>query len=337
MQAGTNAFPLERNIMRSSHIIFAACALTYAVPALADPLLAVPSDSAKPDAAATPGAGRADSTVADPAVPVAAAPAAALDEAAPTEPPKPFTVTGALTVTSDYRFRGLTQSNERPVPQATINVNSAVGFYVGTWASAIDGGPDGSTPALTNYGIAEVDLYGGYTKTFSGVGVDVGLLYYYYPGGGDGLNTDFFEPYASINYTIGPVNAKVGGNYAWGGQKGLDFTPGSDDNIYVYGELSGGIPHTPISLKGHLGYTKGSLGLVNPTFADDTYLDWSLTAEATIKSHFKIGVSYVDTDITERKGVYSKGSGSTFRSRNAGFAQFYGRGATVLGYVSVFF
>ena len=34
-------------------------------------------------------------------------------------------------------------------------------------------------------------------------------------------------------YTVGPVTTKVGGNYAWGGQAGLDFTTSSDDNIYV--------------------------------------------------------------------------------------------------------
>ena len=63
-------------------------------------------------------------------------------------------------------------------------------------AGTIDGGADGSTPALTGYGDAEIDLYGGYTHTFHGVGVDVGLLYYFYginrPGSHP--NTDFFEP-----------------------------------------------------------------------------------------------------------------------------------------------
>ncbi|MES2097692.1 MAG: TorF family putative porin [Pseudomonadota bacterium] len=311
--------------MRFSHISLGALALAIATPALADP---IPATAADPIATAP--AAPADPVVAaDPAAPVAT-----LDDAA--APPPAFTVTGGITAISDYRFRGLTQSDEKLAVQATINVNSALGFYVGTWASTIDGGPDGSTPLLTDYGVAEVDLYAGYTKTFSGVGVDVGLLYYYYPGGGAGLKTDFFEPYASINYTIGPVNAKIGGNYAWGGQSGLNFTPGSDDNIYVYGELAGGIPKTPVTLKAHVGYTNGSLGLANFT-TSDTYWDWSLTAEAVLKGHFKIGVSYVDTDITDRSGFYSKGSGSTFKSGTGKFSQFYGRGATVLGYIGFTF
>lgn len=312
--------------MLLSRISLGALALGIASPALADPLPA--ADPARPAAAADPAP-----ALAEPGQTEANSPAAD----SPTAPPKDFTITGGLTVVSDYRFRGLTQSDEKPVPQATININHSSGLYVGTWASALDGGPDGSTPALTNYGIAEVDLYGGFTKTFNGLGVDVGLLYYWYPGREDGLKTDFFEPYASINYTIGPVNAKLGGNYAWGGQKGLNFTSGSDDNFYLYGELAGSIPSTPVTLKGHLGYSNGSLGLVNPLIGDDDYWDWSVTAEAVFAGHFKVGVSYVDTDITERRGTYTKGSGGTFRSKTTGFANFYGRGATVLGYVGVTF
>lgn len=248
----------------------------------------------------------------------AATPAFAEDE---TAPPKAITVTGGVTLISDYRFRGLTQTNGDPALQATVNINHSSGFYVGTWVSSIDGGLDGSTPLLTGYGDAEVDLYAGYTKTFdNGLGVDVGLLYYFYPGGASGFNTDFFEPYGSVSYTIGPVGTKVGFNYAWGGQDGLNFTPGSDDSIYVYGEASIGIPKTPITLKGHLGVTSGSLGLANFAGADDSYTDWSLTAEA-VKGHFKAGVSYVDTDV----------------SNFGGFAGRLGRGSTVLGYIGFTF
>ena len=243
-----------------------------------------------------------------------------------TAPPPAFKITGGATVTTDYRFRGLTQSDEKPAIQGTINLNHSSGFYVGTWASSIDGGTDGSTPALTGYGGAEVDLYGGFTKTFTnGVGVDVGLLYYLYPGGQKNQNTDFFEPYASLTYTIGPVAAKAGVAYAWGGQDGLNFTGGKDDDLYAYVEGSVGVPTTPITLKGHLGFTNGSLGLVNPTLGDDTYTDWSVTGEY-VRGPFKAGVSYVDTDITNRPVA---GIGR--------FAQRLGRGATVLGYLGFSF
>lgn len=243
---------------------------------------------------------------------LAALPAAAQD----TAPPPPVRITGNVTLVSDYRFRGLTQSDEDAAVQATINLNSAAGFYAGGFVSTID-----DKVSLPGYGGAEVDLYGGYAKTLSsGIGFDVGMLYYYYPDAVSGLDTDFFEPYASVSYTIGPVSAKLGGNYAWGGQKGLDFTTGNDDNLYLYGEAALGIPSTPVTLKGHVGHTSGALGLYNPIPGDDTYWDWSVTASAT-GGPVTVGLTYLDTDI----------------ANTGGFAQRLGRGATVLGSVGVAF
>ena len=247
---------------------------------------------------------------------LSATPAFAQDE---TAPPPPVKLSGGVTLISDYRFRGLTQTNGDPAVQGTINVNTNVGFYVGTWASSIHG--HGDTPLLAGYGSEEVDLYGGYTKTLkNGLGVDVGLLYYYYPSASKGQNTDFFEPYGSLSYTIGPVAAKVGAAYAWGGQKGLDFTSGHDDNLYVYGEGSIGIPTTPITLKGHVGHTSGALGLANINPGDDTYWDWSGTIEG-VGGPFKVGASYIDTNVSNR----------------GGFAHNLGRGSTVLGYIGLSF
>jgi uncharacterized protein (TIGR02001 family) len=252
-----------------------------------------------------------------------AAPAMAQD----TAPPAPFKVTGGVTLISDYRFRGLTQTDSGPAVQGTVNINSSMGFYVGTWASMIDGGDDGSTPALKGYGGAEVDLYGGYTKTLNnGLGFDVGLLYYYYPGGDKGLNTDFFEPYASVSYTLGPVATKVGINYAWGGQAGLNFTSGNDDDVYLYGQAGVGIPGTPVTVTGHVGHTKGSLGLVNLDSTKDSYWDWSLNAEA-VGGPFKVGVTYSDTDI----------SSAYVPSLGGRFDQKLGRGSTVLAYIGYSF
>lgn len=238
-----------------------------------------------------------------------------------TDPPKALTVTGNVTAVTDYRFRGLTQTNEDPALQATLNLNHESGFYVGTFLSTIDGGSDGSTPLLTNYGAVEIDLYGGYTKTFAGgVGIDAGLLYYFYADGKSGVNTDFFEPYGSVTGTLGPVTAKAGFAYAWGGQKGLDFTTGNDDSLYLYGEASAGIPNTPITLKGHVGRTDGSLGLANLRATNDRYWDYSVTAEAAF-GPFKVGASYVDTTVTDKLK----------------YASSLGRDATLLGYVSLSF
>ena len=247
--------------------------------------------------------------------------------AAPTDKELPLLkLTGGATLISDYRFRGLTQTNGEVAVQGTLNVNSKYGFYVGVWASSIDG--SGNTPLLAGYGDAEVDLYGGYTKTFgNGVTVDGGLLYYYYPSAVTGLNTDFFEPYASVAYTIGPVTTKVGGNYAWGGQSGLDFTTSNDDDIYVYGEASVGIPKLPVTLKGHVGYTDGSLGLANLISNKKNYFDWSVNLEVAA-GPVKLGGTYVDTNISNIAVPVLAPNG---------YAQRFGYGAKVLGYISFSF
>src|SRR3546814_12335929 len=107
-----------------------------------------------------------------------------------------------------------------------------------------------------------------------GVTADVGLLYYFYPKDGNAA-TDFFEPYASLSGSLGPVNAKVGLAYAWEGQNAL----GNDDDIYVYTDLSTAVPGTPFKLKGHVGYSDGSLAPLAGAQSGN-YWDWSVGAEA---------------------------------------------------------
>lgn len=226
----------------------------------------------------------------------AAAPAMAQD-ASETEPASPITVTGSVSLTTDYRFRGLSQSNKDFAAQSSININHESGLYGGTWVSTLD-----DQKSLPGYGDAEVDLYAGYTKTLAnGLGFDVGMLYYFYVDapnkfGGADNDTDFFEPYASVNYTLGPVNVKVGGNYAWNGQSGL----GGDDSLYLYSNLAASIPNTPVKLLGHIGRSKGALGAFNLDPSDDTYVDWSLGAEVSQKG-ITLGLQYVDTDITSTR------------------------------------
>ncbi len=231
-----------------------------------------------------------------------------------TEIPEPITVSSTVTLTSDYRFRGLTQSDEGPAAQAGIVVKHESGFYIGGWASSI------SNDSLPGYGEAETNLYGGFSKaTDSGIGIDVGLLYYLYPDAATDVDTDFFEPYAALTYSLGPVNTKVGAAYAWGGQDGLDFTGGKDDNLYLYADAAVGVPTTPFTLNAHVGRSEGALGLYNID-SNDVYWDWSAGVEWA-GGPFIGGVKYIDTDI----------------SNDFGFAQSLGRGSTVIGYVGFAF
>lgn len=188
-------------------------------------------------------------------------------------------VTGGVTLVSDYRFRGISFSDEDPAIQGTINLAHDSGFYIGTWASSIEDSPV--------FGHTEIDLYGGWAgEVAPGTSLDVGLTYYVYPNGNDAFGpSDFFEPYAKLSHTLGPVEATVGAYYAWS-QSAI----GDADNLYLFTDAEAAIPGTPLTLKGHFGYSDGSLA---PT---GDYLDWSLGIDAAV-GPVTLGLAYVDTDL----------------------------------------
>ncbi|WP_422060130.1 TorF family putative porin [Sphingopyxis sp.] len=194
----------------------------------------------------------------------------------------PFTLSGGIAVTSDYRFRGVSLSNEKVEVQPTLTVSHESGFYAGVWGSGL---PD-SAP----YGKFELDLYGGYATEISpGTKVDVGVTYYTYPGSHDGgAATDYFEVIGKLTQSLGPVSATGTIAYAWD-QKSL----GSDDNIYANLGLAYGIADTPVTLSAGVGYTDGSLGLVA---ADGNYIDWNVGASFSA-APATFTVQYIDTDV----------------------------------------
>lgn len=220
-----------------------------------------------------------------------ATPAVAQDTAAPSGP---ITVSGGASLVSDYRFRGVSQTDRRFAVQGTLTIAHESGFYVSTWGSSID-------DYVANGGDQEIDLIGGYRKTIGGTTFDVGGLYYYYPGSG-GVTSDFIEPYASVTHVFGPATAKAGLAYA-PKQHALAATHARDDNLYMYGELGGAIPGTGFTVLGHLGYSHGRSVL---TSGLKGYVDWNLGVNYTWKN-LTLGVTYVDTDIGDDELLTPRG------------------------------
>lgn len=109
--------------------------------------------------------------------------------------------TGSANVafTSDYMFRGISQTDDMPAVQGGFDVNHASGFYIGTWASNVQFHTGES---------AEFDLYGGYANSFSnGLGYNLGVLGYFYPGADDaGAEHDYQEYKAGLSYTFEDVS-----------------------------------------------------------------------------------------------------------------------------------
>jgi uncharacterized protein (TIGR02001 family) len=91
-----------------------------------------------------------------------------------------FTFTGNVGLFSQYVFRGISQTNEKPAVQGGFDLGHKSGFYVGTWASNVswlsDGNPDVSASV-------EWDFYGGFKLPLPmDFSADFGVLYYWYPG-----------------------------------------------------------------------------------------------------------------------------------------------------------
>jgi len=87
--------------------------------------------------------------------------------------------------TSDYLWRGQTQSGHDGAISGGLDYAHDSGFYAGTWTSSLGGGS------------AEVDLYAGFGGEAASLGYDVGIVTYLYPSLSD---SDFTEIYGSVSY-----------------------------------------------------------------------------------------------------------------------------------------
>lgn len=219
----------------------------------------------------------------------------------------PISVSGSVTLASEYRFRGVSQSDEEMAIQGGVTVSHESGAYAGTWASNLSGwGTFGGSNM-------ELDIYAGYAMPVGGATIDVGVTWYMYPGGFD--NTDFFEPYVKLSTDIGPVGLLAGVAYAPKQQALGNATLGvhpdasvgkKGDNLYIWGDTSAALPGTPVTLKAHLGYSDGNPGLgPNGTSLAPTgkYLDWLLGADVAL-GPVTLGIAYVDTDISSAEAAY---------------------------------
>ncbi|WP_420136879.1 TorF family putative porin [Sphingomonas sp.] len=220
------------------------------------------------------------------------------------EAPKPITVSGSIGLVSDYRFRGVSQSDKHMAVQGGLTATHTSGFYAAVWGSNLAGwGTFGGSNM-------ELDLVGGFKTPIGGGALDVGLTWYMYPGGAS--NTDFAEPYAKLSGTAGPLNLLAGVAYAPKQEALGNFsnTPNSrgqkKDNLYLWGDANAGIPGTPITAKAHIGYSHGNPGLgPNGTSVAPTgeYFDWLIGADYVL-GPVVLGIAYVDTDITKRESAY---------------------------------
>jgi uncharacterized protein (TIGR02001 family) len=94
-----------------------------------------------------------------------------------------------VAVTSDYIFRGFTQTAGAPTGQAGFDITWGK-FYAGVWGSGLDFGTETGTGKHTAR--AELDLYAGFKPVWNNITFDLGIIYYAYPGARDNRTTTAF-------------------------------------------------------------------------------------------------------------------------------------------------
>jgi len=106
-----------------------------------------------------------------------------------------------VSVVSDYRYRGISQTRLQPALQGGADYAFASGFYVGTWASTIKWIKDGGGASDV-----ELDLYGGYKGAINdSISYDLGLLHYDYPSNGLNPSANTDEVYAALTFGLATV------------------------------------------------------------------------------------------------------------------------------------
>ncbi len=193
-------------------------------------------------------------------------------------------VSGAVTVTNDYRFRGVSQTAADPALQANIDWNHESGFFVGAWGSNVDfdepgyNGPD-----------VEIDLYAGYYGEINDdTSYDLTLYRYNYPGDSE---LDYLEVSAGIDFNGFRAAYWFTNDYG-----------GSDQDLH-YTEINYGWEFVENwSLDLHYGYNFGDA--IDDGEGFDSYSDYSIGVSTEVAG-FGMSIAYLDTDIDGANEVSS--------------------------------
>lgn len=200
-------------------------------------------------------------------------------------------ISANISIVSDYAFRGISQTDQRPALQGGFDYEHDSGFYAGLWASNVSWLSDaGASNSL------EIDVYAGYANEIGPFGYDVGLLQYYYPGsyGGDykasgAKKPHTLEAYISLSWEFMYLSY----SHSLTNLFGFDKSKGSE--YYVLGasyEVMEGL-----TADAHYGYTYARGAIEN-------YADWKLGLTKSYRG-FDLGLHYIDSDM---KGGFAKES-----------------------------
>jgi uncharacterized protein (TIGR02001 family) len=172
----------------------------------------------------------------------------------PTPPETPeHTFTGRAALYSEYEYRGISQTSEKPAVQLNLDYAHASGFYVGTFLSNIKWLEDtAEANGFHTDANIEWDIYLGYRKEiFKDVTLDVGYLRYEYPNSGafnPRPNTD--EAYIGATWKFLNVKYSHSFNNTFG-------VPDSKGSYFIEGNIAYPLPMLEkLTITGNVGYQK---------------------------------------------------------------------------------
>ena len=145
---------------------------------------------------------------------------------------------GTATVTSDYDYRGISQTATDPALQGSLDYSHESGFYASAWGSSLDWGRGSDTHV-------EIDYFAGFSREFgdSGVNWDLGVLYYTYPGLS---SANFVEYYGGLTFKAFNIKLSYSDDFAGVGESGwyvnggYTYEWGNGFSALVYGGYSFG-------------------------------------------------------------------------------------------------
>ena len=204
----------------------------------------------------------------------------------------PGNFSGNVAVTSEYLFRGLSQSDESPALQGAldydIEVADQIFVYAGTWGSNVDF----NEAAAVDGASIELDFYSGLKCEVGRTGLswDTGFIYYAYSDAAASLNYDFWEIQGAVSYDFGIAKFTASLNYS------PDYFGASGDAFYTKVVINAAIPAVKgLSLFGHV--ADESID-DSAAFGTADYFEWNIGATYNVDRLFDVSINYSDTDVT---------------------------------------
>lgn len=209
------------------------------------------------------------------------------------EEASPHTVSANVGFTTDYIFRGISQTSHNPAVQGGIDYSHASGLYAGAWGSNVSWIADSGAVA-TGSVTMELDTYFGFRNGFAeDFTYDVGFIRYNYLGNytpaAGFAKADTDEVYGAIGYKW--LTAK----YSYGLGKFLTI-PGAAGTSYFEVNASVPVADTGITFAAHVGKQtyKGTAAATNAA-GSLTYTDYKLGVSKDFGGYV-VGLSYTDTN-----------------------------------------